>query len=529
MVSNSNQKEHKYFSDIIGDSYKEWINTKIILDGGTGTGKTYFVLNILGKYAKSQKKTILYLCNRSKLRKQVYDQIGELKLRGTVYVTSYQALQKKIQKNEVISQYDYIISDECHYFTTDARFNDYTDIAYNFVMGQQVSTVLLISATAKSFFQNLINSGKVESRNYYKLDKDYSYVKKLYYYKKDELRGIIDDILGNEQESKIIVFCNSGDRIIEMNKIYGDRACYYCSKNTKSEKLKRLCGWKEKKAPSCIKRYSENLITFDKRILFTTSVLDNGVDLKDRNIKHIITELVDIDTMIQSLGRKRSLDVTDHCTFYIRLYQKKGLQGFINGVKKQLDPVNLFKNNYAEFYEEYGNGKKRRVINKNEIFYNFFGKENTFASIKINECKYRKYSQDYEMFTCMKEMGHKEYLEEILEEALIKDAEEVVCNVEELDMFIQFLKTIENKRLYATDQFFIKSEFESVGLKLRYKGINTFNGALDDIYKDIYKCRFYNSTTEGKAYIDKRRKLENGLDNPNRDKRYWILEERKVG
>ncbi|RHE68070.1 hypothetical protein DW723_18250 [Blautia obeum] len=120
-----------------------------------------------------------------------------------------------------------------------------------------------------------------------KLDKDYSYVKKLYYYKKDELRGLIDDILGNEQESKIIVFCNSGDRIIEMSKIYGDRACYYCSQNAKSEKLKRLCGWKEKKDPICIKRYSENLITFDKRILFTTSVLDNGVDLKDRNIKHV--------------------------------------------------------------------------------------------------------------------------------------------------------------------------------------------------------------------------------------------------
>ena len=61
---------------------------------------------------------------------------------------------------------------------------------------------------------------------------------------------------------------------------------------------------------------------------------------------------------------------------------------------------------------------------------------------------------------------------------------------------------------------------------MRYKGINTFNGALDDVYKDLYNCRFYKEDMDGKSYVDKRRKLDNGLDNPNRDKRYWILEDR---
>lgn len=63
------------------------------------------------------------------------------------------------------------------------------------------------------------------------MDKDYSYVSKLYYYQSDELPGIIDDILANESDSKIIVFCNSGDRILEMSKIYGDNADYFCSRN----------------------------------------------------------------------------------------------------------------------------------------------------------------------------------------------------------------------------------------------------------------------------------------------------------
>lgn len=523
-------KRKIWVSDIIGEDYKKWHNEFVILDCGTACGKTFFCVRKLGKYASIKSRNILYLCNRRKLRNQTYRQVRELNLQGTIYVTSYQALQKKIQRGEIIQHYDYIIADECHYFTTDAGFNDYTDVAYNYVMKQKESVVVFVSATAKKFFKYLHDTNKVKKKNSYRLDKDYSYVTKLFYYQGD-LRGIIDDILGNEVDSKIIVFCNSGDRIIEMSKIYGENADYYCSQNAKDKRLKTLCGWKENEQgrifePNCIKVYDDDLITFDKRILFTTSVLDNGVDLKDRRIKHIFTEIIDVDTMIQSLGRKRSLDKEDCCCFYIRLYQKKGLQGFINSIAYQLEPVDLYKNNYKEFYQQYGNGKKRTTISRNKIFYNLFKEKNNYGKIKVNECKYRKYSQDYDMFMLMKELGHKGYLECILESSLTENAEEIVCNVEQLDMFIQFLKSIEGKRLYADDQQCIKEEFETIGLKLRYKGINTFNGALDDVYKDLYNCRFYKEDMDGKSYVDKRRKLDNGLDNPNRDKRYWILEDR---
>lgn len=104
----------------------------------------------------------------------------------------------------------------------------------------------------------------------------------------------------------------------------------------------------------------------------------------------------------------------------------------------------------------------------------------------------------------------------------------MVCNVEEMDKFILFLKSIEGKRLYVEDQQYIKEEFETIGLKLRYKGINTFNGALEDNYKNLYKSRFYSADMNDKSYVDKRRVLDNGLPNPNRDKRYWILEDRSA-
>lgn len=110
---------------------------------------------------------------------------------------------------------------------------------------------------------------------------------------------------------------------------------------------------------------------------------------------------------------------------------------------------------------EYGDGKQREKLNKNKIFYNLFKKKNIYGQIKVNECKFRKYSQDYDMFTSMKELGHKGYLEDILEESLTSNAEEMVCNVEEMDKFILFLKSIEGKRLYVEDQQYIKEEFET--------------------------------------------------------------------
>ena len=514
----ANGKQKIWVSDLIGEDYKRWHNEFVILDCGTACGKTYFCIRKLGKYAAIKKRRILYLCNRSKLKNQTYGQVKDQKLQATIYVTTYQAFQKKIQQGDKIPHYDYIIADECHYFTTDAGFNNYTDVAYNYVMKQKESVVVFVSATAKSFFKYLRDTNKVKKKNSYRLDKDYSYVSKLFYYQSEELPGIIDDILDDETDSKIIVFCNSGDRILDMSKIYGDKADYYCSQNSKQKRLRDLCGWKEDSSgkiideSACIKKYADDLITFDKRILFTTSVLDNGVDLKDRKIKHIFTEIVDVDTMIQSLGRKRSLEKDDTCYFYIRLYQKKGLQGFINRINYHLEPVQLYKSDYAAFYKKYGDGKQREKLNKN----------------KINECRFRKYSQDHDMYISMRDLGHKRYLEDILEESLTSNAEEMVCNVEEMDKFILFLKSIEGKRLYVEDQQYIKEEFETIGLKLRYKGINTFNGALEDNYKNLYKSRFYSTDITGKSYVDKRRVLDNGLLNPNRDKRYWILEDRSA-
>ena len=79
-MTNGN-KEKKWVSDIVGDDYKKWNKEFVVLDCGTGCGKSYFCINVLGTYAKENNKKILYLCNRRKLRQQIYDSVKKIRKR----------------------------------------------------------------------------------------------------------------------------------------------------------------------------------------------------------------------------------------------------------------------------------------------------------------------------------------------------------------------------------------------------------------------------------------------------------------
>ena len=170
--------------------------------------------------------------------------------------------------------------------------------------------------------------------------------------------------------------------------------------------------------------------------------------------------------------------------------------------------------------------EKAAIVAKNKIFYSFFAEDKRFSKIKVNECKYRKYEQDNNILVQMKEVGHIPILNYFLGEELSSKSEYIVIDVKQIDTFMEYLKSIEGKNLFQEDRERIKEEFETIGVKLRYIGINTFNGALDDVYKELYQCRFYNKNCDGKYYIDSRRKLDDGSINPNRDKKFWLLENR---
>lgn len=80
---------------------------------------------------------------------------------------------------------------------------------------------------------------------------------------------------------------------------------------------------------------------FDCRFLFTTKVLDNGVNLKDKSIKHIIIEMPDIIEFIQCLGRKRICDAQDTIKLYF-LFDFGSIAARYGVLKKDLQIANEY-------------------------------------------------------------------------------------------------------------------------------------------------------------------------------------------
>ena len=506
------------FTNVIGDGYKAWSNTSVILDGGTGTGKTHFIIHVLAEFAATEKKTVLYLCNRTELCRQIYGELSE-DLKSTVRVVTYQALAYQIIRDEPVPQYDYIVADECHYFTADANFNSYTEDAYRFVMAQdrQGSVVIYMSATASSFFRELLSENKVPQKNYFHIEKDYSYVDNLIFYKKNYLIPKIDAILDYEPDSKIIVFCNSIGRMKELYQKYGELA-YYKASNSRLD-VETIC------TNDCIYEHQDGRITFDKRLLVTTRVLDNGVNLIDPEIKHIFCEIADVDSTIQALGRKRSKNPSDTCNFYIKNYTGQALQGMCNGKNTQIRAARLFLEDRTSFWDEYAS--KRDELRKNEIFYLFKGLTGDRDAVEVNQMRLKKYETDVETYEQMRACGYQTFMKKHLGKQLSGKCKKAELYLEEKDPFLEYLKSIEGKWLYKEDRDEVLHMFKQIRVKLKKEGIHTFNGVLEDRYGKRYPCRFRNrekGQTAGRGLVDKRRKLPDGTENCNRGKAYWILD-----
>lgn len=507
MSSREKTDNRKYFTDIIGDDYKNWTNDEIILNGGTGSGKTRFCIEVLIPYATSQNKTVLYFCNRTKLLQQSTSLIQKLRDRGQVDILIYQSLEQLLhQTKEFTKKYDYIIVDECHYFTQDSLFNDFTDLSYGWLMKQKDSVRIYMSATAEKFFEYL-RKGRVPEQNYYYIPVNYSHVTDVYFYRQNVLTTLLDEILANDDGSKAIVFMNSAKRMMEMYKRYGSEANYYCSKKTQNKELEKI------REDDCI-IHVKDLITFKKRILFTTTALDCGVDMKDRNIKYIFSEILDIDTARQCLGRKRPIDASDTCTFYLKIFSS-GIQGILNNIQHQIEPCEAYIHDKQRFYDTYC--QDRNLVKKYDCFYTETkdGRER----IGLNRRKYAKLKIDRENLLLMKTMGYENYM---LSKLGIKDKVRVL-QTEAEDDFLKFLNSLIGKKLFKEDREQVKKMFISIGAKLRYTGINSFNGILDDKYPR-YRYRFWNiDKTTGRVLSENHRTLPDGKPNPNRNKKYWLL------
>ena len=386
----------KYASEVLGEIEKYPKGSIILAKLQTGTGKTTAIIGadeILGLMDRIKDETIIYLCNRWALKNQVklslckkeninikrnedgaidYKWLESQKTIGNVTVMSYQELQEIIfTSNKIkhdnpndwymrddifnLGDYNYIVADEFHYIVRDAGFNAKTMLSYKEFLKTwyDESVLLLLTATdcevktsVETFVDNwceLTNSedfikafgkNKVFKRDYYKyMDGgiDYSYLNIKYFKCKSDMITTIKN-----SDKKWMWFVSSvpkGKSLTEELKSVGVDADFVSS--NENLKLKQDIIENER---------------FECKVLVTTSVLDNGINIKDDEVVNIIIESFDEVTFIQMLGRKRINILNAQCVnLYIPMRNSSHYTKKIEQLEDKMKIIRLFYENKNKF------------------------------------------------------------------------------------------------------------------------------------------------------------------------------------
>ncbi|MGE7999388.1 DEAD/DEAH box helicase family protein [Lysinibacillus sp. NPDC093190] len=323
-------------TELIGNEYKSWnAGDMVSIASGTGSGKSYFVQNVLAEYAKQNGELILYLVPRVKLKEQI-EAILEKEGITNIEVKLYQTVEAKCNNhgnnNGWLNAYKYIVCDESHYFTNDANFNDYTDMSLEHLLSTSHAITLFLSATGGTLLNYIKRFYKERKLIEYSLSQDYGFVDKLSAYQSDEqLYKAMDWLL--KKNHKAMIFIQSDIKAYQTFKKYEQHATFVCGVNSDYVEF-------------VYKAQVDTIINnekFDTLFLIATSALDVGVNIIDLDVQHVIIDMLDTDTFLQCLGRKRlSNEVEEKVNVLFRNYTNRQLGGFISKENNRVEQGKLF-------------------------------------------------------------------------------------------------------------------------------------------------------------------------------------------
>lgn len=477
----------KYISEVIKDDYKNWKKGDIILiKSPTGSGKSEFIKKKLLNWCKDQHKSMLLLSNRTLLYKQQISDI-ESSLTGTftkITLGLYQTFKESIEN------YDYVVCDECHYFFEDASFNRFTDIIYKKIQNYSDGVIILLSATPELLRTRL----KAKISEEYTLPliiKNYTLYE---YWKQKTVPMIIKQIRKEYPSEKIMYFSRSAKDAYNMSILFDD-STFICSEG--NNQYRRYI---DKTERNNIEQESH----FNCNLLCATTALDNGINVKDVSVKHIILDVFTPVSTVQCLGRKRLEDENEHINIYIKNCGKKLIQGFMDEAESKLEPSidleKLTEEDFAEKYHKKGTGKMLDLITGKNGGYEF----------EVNECMRDWYTYLYN-FCKMCLQSKDEYFNYICRKLEIdaSQAIDIVENIEyeKLELVLQKWKGIKIYTESKEKQQFIDEVFlviEGRNLDGRLKGYNSINQVIHGLglsYKIESKTDWSRkSKHRGKAY-----------------------------
>lgn len=489
------QLGRKTVSDIITDeeiaswSYKELVT----ITSGTGAGKSYFVKNKLYEYAKKLGKKILMLIHRKPPAEQFALEIIRDGKSDVIDIMTYQKIENCINNGSTFDfhEYEYIICDEFHYFCSDARFNNCTDISFYAILSYDKAIRIYMSATPDEMtevFSKFQHHHKIENVKRYVLPPTYDHINKLtFYYKDVSVEKLLD--LFKKNGNKAIVFCDSCKKAYSLYKKFCNDSLFLCSNSNSHYKYVDI---------EAIEKMLQDE-RFETQFLISTACFDAGANIIDKAVTKIIIDIKDVGSLIQCMGRKRIQDNDDKIDVYIKGYNNNQIGAFKSRVLKSLNQVEFFKDNgEKEYVEKFG----RDIDSSGGVIYDEIADGHTTK--KINWLMYYKKIYDKDLFSDMISYGEYGYCIYLAKKCNCLD-ESDKCNYSVLfesydaEYFLAEMR-VAGKIIYSKKdrkELIEKINVRSDGKLL--KNINTLNSALRE-KGSAFQIKEFETRYNGKRY-----------------------------
>ncbi|MDU2123440.1 MAG: DEAD/DEAH box helicase [Clostridium celatum] len=501
---NKKELNLKWVSDVIseteGYTYKDWKEGSIVsIDAQTGTGKTYAILNKILEDKVEDYEELVYICNRVELRRAIQkDLLEKYKMEAKYFIGEKEYFDKNWIGNKsaiidyewldnqqtiynvtimsyheianarnwkiymggnfnILEKYQYIVCDECQFFLTDASFNQKTYMAFDEIFHARdiKSRLIMLSATIEEveslieeYTNMLILHGELFGvdnlvhKYQYSTGRDYSYVNVKYFKDVDDMATLIKN-----SDEKWLVFVTSDKNGQELKN-------NLCESGVSSEFIKANEDNPEKK----------NLTMFSKfscQCLIATKCIDNGVNIKDTNVKNIVVMAYDKTTFIQELGRLR-LNIKDahEINLYIRCCYKKTFSTMLKKCEDKQELIDLYNEDINKFEVRFNNDYKNKKLPE-DIFY--LNKKKEWTINKLGVARMELDRKHYQKMVDMMELDEFAFIKEQLSWLGLEDTflevnliEDVVEDTTKNDLLL-FLKDSYESNTYYTKEFFIET------------------------------------------------------------------------
>lgn len=501
---------NEYVSDIISiadiQSWKK--NDNILISAGTGQGKSSFVLNKLYHYAREQEEKILLLVPRVLIKEQfLREQKNNIQ---NITIQTYQWLENLEDINSELTHYDYIVADEAHYFLRDSSFNYNTRKSLMSLFNSS-SRCLYMSATLNTF-ESLLRALNQTIDHYYSVTKEYDYIKKAYLfsgsndksleYIEKQLYSII-----NNNEKAIVFINNTKDIELLYNKFKRNSTVLFNNHYSKNLVNKKIINETE-----VAQILQEQMLP--KNILFTTSILEMGVTIKDRQLKHIFTDGYNLENIVQMIGRKRQIDDEDYLNIHVKDYNRNQLAGHKRYLTEQKKRLSLLQEKGdTAFLKELGENAFHQLFKRGGVYSEPSGDN---IKVKPNPLYFANLNKQLSMINTILKNKELTFAKLLHSELGISFEEQEVRSNKEL--LHEYLQSKVNIRLYTKEQ---KEELaERIDYRVNYR-----------LQKSIGKLNEYIQSGGLPFTIvakkDGQRNIVNSVGkkvkNNNFGKRYWTI------